>query len=147
MSASKVYLVRHAEKASQTDPNPNLSEEGRARALALSKLLKHKNIGLIYATKYKRSIETASPVANLKKVPIKIYTPDTAATIIKIAFKQKKDVLIVGHSNTLLPLLQEVGLHPSMSSIADDQYSLLFVVYQRGGKLVLEERSYPKPEL
>ena len=67
---TKVYLVRHG----QTEWNKKLTfrgrkdiplnEAGHMEAQAISDALKNKNIGAIYTSPLRRSIETAQPIAN-----------------------------------------------------------------------------------
>jgi len=76
---TKVYLVRHG----QTDWNKKLTfrgridvplnEAGHREAKAISDALKDKNIGAIYTSPLRRSIETAQPIAkffHLEIVPV-----------------------------------------------------------------------------
>jgi hypothetical protein len=43
-------------------------------------------------------------------------------------------VVVVGHSNTLLPLLTALGVGPLPAEIRDEQYDLLFKVVLRAGQ-------------
>jgi hypothetical protein len=45
-----------------------------------------------------------------------------------------KTVVVVGHSNTLLPLLAALGVAPLPSEIRDEEYSYLFKVELREGR-------------
>ena len=67
----KIYLVRHAEK--ETGPNPVLTARGIERAEALRDLLKDSSITEIYSTDYKRTIQTANPLAEHLAMEISIY--------------------------------------------------------------------------
>jgi phosphohistidine phosphatase SixA len=141
----KVYLVRHAEKSSQPANDPDLTENGKERAQGLAQLLADKNIKAIYATNYRRTKLTAAPLAEKRQLTIRTYVPDTADKIVHSAFKLKKNTLIVGHSNTLLPTLKKLGLNPSMEEITDTEYDHLFVIYQKKGTLQLLESRYGRP--
>ena len=57
-----VIVVRHAEKADQT-PDTALSPKGRARAKALADLLRDAGVTHIVTSEYRRSQETAAPLA------------------------------------------------------------------------------------
>ncbi|MGE3181178.1 MAG: histidine phosphatase family protein [Phycisphaerae bacterium] len=65
-SVKTVYLVRHAEKANEKEPDPVLSEQGAKRAAALSQVLRDVPVSSIFCTPYKRSQETAKPLADAK---------------------------------------------------------------------------------
>lgn len=143
-NSPKVYLVRHAEKSANPPRDPNLTAEGKERAEELAKLLSSKKITAIYSTNYNRTRETAAPLSRQLGLAIQYYNPDTAAEIANLALLQKKNMLIVGHSNTLLPIISALGLSASVKEIPDSVYNHLFVIYPKKGKLKLLESSYGK---
>src|SRR5215208_7187740 len=59
--STTVYLVRHAEKvlANPSDPDPDISTSGRARAKALESRLAASGVNAIVATQFKRTQQTA----------------------------------------------------------------------------------------
>ena len=100
---SNFYLVRHAEKADNSY-NPPLSEVGMKRALVLADSLQTKSIDRIYSTHFIRTESTAQPLANQLSLPIRNYhsSKDSLVDFIEKMKKIKgKNILIVGHSNTL----------------------------------------------
>src|SRR6266516_5195518 len=58
-----VVIVRHGEKASDGGNDPELSSAGRARADALARILKDSGITAIFTSEFKRTQETAVPIA------------------------------------------------------------------------------------
>ena len=62
-SAQAVFVVRHAEKASETERDPVLSAAGEARAAALDSALADVRIAAIIVTPYHRTRATAAVVA------------------------------------------------------------------------------------
>ncbi|TSD64959.1 histidine phosphatase family protein [Inquilinus sp. KBS0705] len=142
-----IYIVRHAEKVTGTANNddPVLSSAGQERALALAKELKRAHIKAIYVTKYKRTGLTARPLAYQAKLLPRVY-PDTnlkkfAATITK-NFKGN-NVLIIGHSNTVMPLLDAFGAEMPFETLDDEDYDMLFkVIIQENGDVELEITNY-----
>src|SRR6266446_2098902 len=74
---STILIVRHAEKADATK-DPDLSEAGRARSEGLAKTLRDANITAIYATEFKRTQQTAAPLAKALGIsdPINIAEND-----------------------------------------------------------------------
>src|SRR4030095_12239590 len=58
-----VVIVRHAEKATNGGSDPDLSSTGLARADALARILKDSGITAIFTSEFKRTQETAAPIA------------------------------------------------------------------------------------
>ncbi|GGK57160.1 histidine phosphatase family protein [Rufibacter glacialis] len=146
-----VYLVRHAEKApssgAMTD-DPALSEAGKKRAQVLRETLAAAPVSAIFATKYKRTQETVQPLATLKNVPVQLYeAQDYAAFAQKIKAEQAgKTVVVAGHSNTVLPLMEALGGKKPLAEIADHQYDYLFTVTLREGQEpVVKVQQYGEP--
>ena len=122
------YLTRHAEKEKSAGKDPLLSEQGQARAIALSELLKDVSIQHIYATKYQRTQLTAAPTALSKKLDVSISALPTqllAAKLIKL--HKDETVLVVGHSNTIPEIVNALGVSQEIK-IHHDQYGDLFIV-------------------
>ncbi len=123
---SNYYLVRHAERANSSADSP-LSDAGHQRALALRDSLNDKEIDGIFATVYLRTQQTAIPLAESIGVPLTIYHPDTTALFVHALLKLKgKDVLVVGHSNTV-PEMVWLMTGDSVT-IGHDEYDKLFKV-------------------
>lgn len=108
-AATKVWVVRHAEKAHDGTQDPPLNEEGRSRAAALAELLAGEKIVAIYTTKYRRTSETAAPVAELHRLQPTVYEPTDFAAVATKARMHDGGVLIVGHSNTVPPIVAALG--------------------------------------
>jgi Histidine phosphatase superfamily (branch 1) len=125
---STIYIVRHAEKSTEPKSDPHLTAQGKKRAIALKELLKDKKIKQIFSTNTNRTKETATPISNINNVPIDLYNNDTTINFYKYIFLSKKNTLVVGHSNTVLKMLDSVGLHPKIKLIGDTQYDNLFIV-------------------
>ena len=139
-----IWVVRHAEKdASSQSNDPVLSAEGQGRALALAKVLKHQNLKAIYVTGLKRTGLTAKPLAEQAKILPRFYTDSLKeyANVILKNFKGK-NVLIVGHSNTIMPLLVAFGAEQPFQELADDDYDMLFKVTVKDSGMVDLEVSY-----
>ncbi|HUQ19922.1 MAG TPA: histidine phosphatase family protein, partial [Gemmatimonadaceae bacterium] len=64
--STTVYLVRHAEKeiSNPNDADPDISSIGRDRAKALASRLGASGVTTIIATQFKRTQETAQPLAS-----------------------------------------------------------------------------------
>ncbi|MET3542942.1 broad specificity phosphatase PhoE [Pontibacter aydingkolensis] len=127
-----VYLVRHAEKdiSNPSDQDPGLTPDGEARAEALRAELEGQKIDALYATKYKRTQNTLKPMAAARNLEIKVYEAHDFNGIGNKLKEQHagKTVVVAGHSNTLLPLMEALGSKRPVSDISDSQYDYLFKV-------------------
>lgn len=142
-----IYIVRHAEK-DVSDPrnqDPDLSAEGRERAEALAAKLKGIKLDAAFATKYKRTAQTANN--SLKNSNIKIQTYDAhdfrgIAELVKTKHSGQK-VLIVGHSNTVLELIEAFGVSRPLVALSDDDYDFFFELrMDQKGKAELKTQHY-----
>jgi len=80
---SVIFIVRHAEKADNTSKDPDLSEAGRTRAQALAGMLKDADITSIYVTDFKRTQQTAMPLAKLLGAQTKTITVSNSDALAK----------------------------------------------------------------
>ncbi len=148
----KVWIVRHAEKEQNpTNPqDPVLSPDGALRAEALMQSLKGKKLDTIYTTAYKRTKLTAFPLADKQGISLQEYDPTKPSHLVNM-LKQKaagKSVLIVGHSNTIIPLIEAFGAKSPLDSIGDNEYDNLFYLQVKGDKVSVELSKYrdkPRP--
>ena len=136
-----VYVVRHAEKASDamTGDVP-LSDEGKARAARLAEILRDAGITAIYSTDTARTRATAEPLARAGNRMVRIYSD---VSVLADSLKREPDAtaLVVGHSNTVPELLAALGVRQKIE-IGDRDYDNLFVVVPRpsGEPLLLRLR-------
>lgn len=143
------YIVRHAEKETpstmanktMTSDVP-LSEAGKKRAEALKDLLQKENIKHIYSTNFIRTKSTAQPLADAIHVPIETYDPKDSNLIPKLK-SLGGNILIVGHSNTVDDLVNELtGKKQINGDLQDSAYGDLFVVKKQGNKTSFEKRHF-----
>jgi phosphohistidine phosphatase SixA len=123
-----IYFVRHAEKAGAMQKDPPLTEAGMQRAVELSALLDKKKIEAVYSTQTIRTMHTAKPLADKLNLLVQLYTPDTVANLLTNLKAGRKNSLVVGHSNTVLPMLVMTGVKPEKNEIPDWEYDNLFRV-------------------
>tara|TARA_Y100000385_G_C13051536_1_gene620006 strand:- start:403 stop:918 length:516 start_codon:yes stop_codon:yes gene_type:complete len=95
-----IYLVRHSEKEISSNNNPELTKCGDLRSENLSFFLKDVSLDAVYSTDYLRTKNTAFPTAKSKELKIEYYNPNNLEQFSKLLKNLKKDVLVVGHSNT-----------------------------------------------
>ncbi len=124
-----VILVRHAEKADGPG-DVALTGAGAARALRLADLLQNAGISVVYSTPYKRTTDTATPIAKALGLEV-VHTPVNASYAQSMAERilkeqRGKTVLVVGHSNTTPDVAKAFGV--TVPSIPDSEYDNLLVV-------------------
>jgi phosphohistidine phosphatase SixA len=148
-STTTIYLVRHAEKVDESD-STNLSTVGKARALALADTLDNKGISRILVTPYRRTRQTAESLAQRLNIPIATYpAAPVSAGVEEIRRSRGKTILVVGHSNTVLELVQGLGATPTLTRINGTDFDNLFRVrirqtpFQRSSQLL--ETTYGQP--
>lgn len=133
---STVILVRHAEKASQTESDPVLSDVGTQRARDLALALADARVGAVITTNLQRTRLTAAEVIAATKVtPIVVNAggPTHPAAVAEAIMKRPAGeiVLVVGHSNTVTPIIAALG-GPRLPNLCDSQYSNMFILKMNG---------------
>lgn len=147
------YIVRHAEKAEATQSmskhdagNPELSDAGKQRAYALRDRLSKKGITRIFTTRYKRTISTIVPVSERFDVPVSFYSAShdsLKAFVHKLKYETSGNILIVGHSNTVDDLVNELcGTQKVLGDLPETEFDNLFIVKKRGDRYKLVSRKY-----
>ncbi len=127
-----VILVRHAERAGEpSERDPELSEAGKARAQTLAHVLGEINVTTIYATPFLRTQHTAQPLADLLGIEV-TTAPGSRSHVQELAETLKNDhqgevVVVVGHSNTIPPIVNALGAGP-FENLTEQEYDDLFVV-------------------
>ncbi len=95
-------LIRHAEKVADGSKDPELTEQGQARAQRLANMLKRQPIAAIYSTNFKRTINTVKPLADKLGQSILPYEAFKDEEIVKMVNQHKgKTIVVVGHSNNI----------------------------------------------
>ncbi len=129
-----ILLVRHAERPPITAPgdDPPLTAAGKTRADRLATVLADTGIRTIFITRFRRTQETAAPLAGrLKLTPV--VENDTTALVTALRARGTETVLVVGHSDTLPDVIAAFG-GPAVG-IDDDDYDDLFVLVPATGAL------------
>ena len=125
-----IFLVRHAERASISGRVPSdtgLSEVGRARAQALAQELKDAKLTAIFTSEYKRTQETARPLAESLGIRPEVVAADDLRSLRAKLKASRGNVLVVGHSNTLPQIINALGISGRVA-IAESDYDNLFLV-------------------
>lgn len=131
--ASLVILARHAEKSGSSD-TASLTAKGLQRASDLARVLKGTRLDAIISTQYTRTLQTAAPAAKQAALDVTVIeggmgvraNADAVAHAID-SLPSGSAVLVVGHSNTLTPIIRAMG-GPDLPDLCDPEYSTLLVL-------------------
>ncbi len=128
------YIVRHAEKEMGTAPG--LTPQGMARAEFYATFFEDTEFSAIYSTDTRRTIATATPLAEAKKMGVTNYASglefDAFAKTL-LAQHGGTNVFVVGHSNTVPLLINALSNTQDYTDIPHDDYEQLVQVISRGG--------------
>jgi hypothetical protein len=111
-------------------------------------LLKNKEIKAVYSTDTRRTKQTAEPFSLQEGLSVQSYKNDTLLRFLYHVLDADQNTLIVGHSNTVIQMLTELDLRPSVKAIPDNDYDNLFIITLKskdgtgGYKLKLKEKTY-----
>jgi broad specificity phosphatase PhoE len=134
-----IFLVRHAEKIADGSADPALTPGGSDRADELAYILKHVKLDAIYSTPYIRTKQTVLPTAKEKGLRVMLYKPREEDFLKKVLQEfSGGTVLIVGHSNTIPGLANELAGRSDFSDLDDATFDNLFIAcVQVEGKTVI----------
>ncbi|MES2441817.1 MAG: phosphoglycerate mutase family protein [Pseudomonadota bacterium] len=108
LNDQRVYVVRHL-NTPEGERDPDLTPAGKAAAEQLATWFEGKPLTAIYVSDYKRTRQTAAPLAAARGITVKLYNPaDTPALIARVRAEPGR-VLIVGHSNTVPDIVEQLG--------------------------------------
>jgi broad specificity phosphatase PhoE len=133
-ATTTMIFVRHADKSATPAGDPALSEAGRQRVAELTRQLVDADvvagIDAIYATPYRRSQETARPLADRLDLPINTYDAEDTEDVLETILKRHKGkiILVVGHSDTLPELIANLGASKKVPPIAENEYDNIYVI-------------------
>jgi len=130
ISNQTIILLRHAEKMADVK-DPPLTESGHKRANCMAGWLVKQpfsnDIKVIYSSNYRRTLETAAPLAIRLGVSIRLYDPrklQDLATEIKGA---DGSTVVVGHSNTT-PALAGILSEREITQMEETDYNSFWQV-------------------
>ncbi|PWS27862.1 histidine phosphatase family protein [Pedobacter yonginense] len=142
--STDVWIVRHAEKdkSNPDDKNPNLSEEGRIRAGDLAIYLKKVKFDAAFATATKRTHQTLDSLI-IKKV---IEYKDIKQLVEEVRKNYVgQSIVIAGHSNTVLEIIDAFGAKRPKEELTDDDYDYIFHLTVKGEKAKVKMDQYGRP--
>ena len=132
-----VYVMRHLNTPAG-EPDPDLLPEGRAGAVALADLMETdpfqgaRRPVAIYVSDYKRTRQTAAPLAARLALNLTVYDPRDTAGLIARVRAERGPVLIVGHSNTVPDIIAALG-GTRPAPLVHEDFGDLWVVEPGGG--------------
>jgi broad specificity phosphatase PhoE len=143
------YIVRHAEKAAATanmSSDVPLSSAGEQRAEALKEVLKARKIDEVYSTNTLRTKSTAKPAADYFGKPVTTYGPRPDSAFIGLLKAKRKNILVVGHSNTIDDIANMLcGKTVVPGDLPDTEYDNLFIIKMKGKKALFKQEKYGSP--
>lgn len=145
-TSHKIFVVRHAEKDIVFKGNDllrPLNSVGNLRAGALQKKLSNENIQKIYVTEYLRVQQTGDSLRIKQSVDTLHYQAKNAYFFDRITHDKlsKKNILIIGHSNTVPDIIRYLGVPFTLKIIPDNEYSHLYIVTLKGKKVINFEQT------
>lgn len=102
------YVVRHFDTP-KGEKDPDLLPQGAARAEALARWFRGKRLCAILVTQYQRTRQTVAPLAASRGIALQSYDAADTAGAVARAKASPCPVLIVGHSNTVPDLVEQLG--------------------------------------
>jgi len=133
-ATTTVVFVRHADLEPGPGANPGLSPAGRRRAMELVRVLGSLDVvagpDVIIATQYRRTQETADPLAKKLKLPVQIVDADDITGLVHRILKEYKGkvVLVIGHSNSIPLLIRAFHGSKKLAPIEENEYDNLYVL-------------------
>lgn len=143
-----VVIVRHADKAAQPANDPPLTPVGMERAAALAEFLRSARVGAVLHTPTTRTRETARPTAEMAGVTPELIpvgpAPVVAAAVREMVARHAgRTILVVGHSNTVMPWIEALG-GPKRPDLCDHQYDGIYtLIIDASGTRMVEGRYGP----
>jgi broad specificity phosphatase PhoE len=135
-ATTTILFVRHADTdgAMGDDRDPPLNERGDARAELLADFLQDidviAGVDAIYASEFRRTQQTAAPLAGRLGIEVEIADPYEVEGFMKNVLHRHKGeiVLIVSHSDIIAPLVEELHGSKNLPDIGPDDYGDLYIV-------------------
>ena len=122
-----LFLVRHAEKAA--GENPALTAAGRERAQLLARMLRDARIRVIVVSEWKRTQQTAAPLAQALGIAPRIVRVDVPAKLRALAPGTR--ALVVSHSDVVPGIVAALGCG-EIPAIGGREYDRLYLVTLEG---------------
>lgn len=122
-----VHLYRHAEK--RKGPDPELTTTGLARAQFIADQLSKPSAAIrqIWSSPYRRTMQTAEPLAKRLDIEISIYDPGNQTSLLSSLHETATDAVVIGHSNTI-PKLAAMLCQCEVEDMPETEYDRAYIV-------------------
>ena len=125
-----LYFFRHAEKQLDKGSDPELTQAGHLRSIALANFFSKKPDWELpryfYSTNYKRTVQTIRYTSERLGPHVQYYKPTELPLFAERLLSSQASTLIVGHSNTTPELIELVG--GLAEPISESEYGTLYEV-------------------
>ncbi len=146
LAQGTIFVVRHAERADTNSgapavmaADPALSDAGHARAASLASMLKDARITAIVVTEYRRTQQTAAPLAKALGVTPTVVAAKDVSKLMATLKSADGNALVVGHSNTVPDVITALGVTTPVS-VSDTEFDNLFIVTLQPSPRVIQLR-------
>jgi phosphohistidine phosphatase SixA len=139
-----VFVLRHAER--QPDPNDDLTPAGKKRAKLLARMLAESGISTAYHSGAVRALRTLEPLKQKLGNALTvagIESENVQETVDAVKSRPADEIVaVVGHSNTVGPIIEGLGGEP-VGPIGSDEFDKLFILFiDPTGKVTLLRLRY-----
>jgi broad specificity phosphatase PhoE len=142
----KIYIVRHAEKATVPVDDPVLTTAGYKRAGDLMRKLRYECIRRSYVTQLRRTQLTADSLRIRLMIDTVHYHHDNYDGLlqsIRLHGDAGRTILIIAHSNTIPKIIRKLGvLNYPQADILEWQFDNLYLVTFPGGVAKVTKTKY-----
>jgi phosphohistidine phosphatase SixA len=139
-----VFVLRHADR--QPDPNDDLTPAGEKRAELLARMLAESRISTAYHSGAVRALRTLEPLKQKLGNALTvagIESENVQETVDAVKSRPADEIVaVVGHSNTVGPIIEGLGGEP-VGPIGSDEFDKLFILFiDPTGKVTLLRLRY-----
>jgi len=121
-----LYLIRHAEKQSGSDPH--LTEKGQRRAEQWVDYFFLKDVDHVLSSDFNRTRATAKPLAKSKKIDTEIYDVNSLTGEQLYEDFKGKTVVLYGHSNTIGKYANDLQIDKKFKDLDENDYDHFYIV-------------------
>jgi broad specificity phosphatase PhoE len=133
-ATTTVIFVRYAELPPGDEANPGLSAAGQRRAGELARVLADVDVvagvDAIFATEYRKSHETADPLAQQLQLPVQVVEASNIRGLADMILQEYKGkiVLVVTDAEALPQLIRRFHGSKKLPPMARDEHDNLYIV-------------------